>query len=121
MDCTKSSMMPVRYKKIGSGETYLLLEALFFTSTEPVDKIRKENRQERHEAWEGYQQTSTSGYPSRSLVTAETVKVWTWSGGEGGFSDEERRAGGWPGFRKGVIPAGNGKQETPYGDESVRG
>ena len=48
MDCTKSSMMPVRYKKIGSGETYLLLEALFFTSTEPVDKIRKENRQERH-------------------------------------------------------------------------
>ena len=43
--------------------------------------------------------------------------------GEGmdGFSNEERRAGGWPGFRKGVVPAGNGKQETPYGDESVRG
>ena len=39
----------------------------------------------------------------------------------GGFSNEERRAGGWPGFRKGVVPAGNGKQETPYGDESVRG
>ena len=55
------------------------------------------------------------------LVTAETVKVWTWSGGAGGFSNEERRAGGWPGFRKGVVPAGNGKQETPYGDESVRG
>lgn len=33
-------MMPVRYKKIG-GETYLLLEALFFTSAEPVDKKRK--------------------------------------------------------------------------------
>ncbi len=39
----------------------------------------------------------------------------------GGFSNEERRAGGWPGFRKGVVPAGNGKQETPYGDESVKG
>ena len=113
-------MVPVGYKKIGSGETYLLLEALFFTLAEPVDKTRKENRQERHEAWEGHQQAPTSGYPSRSLVTAETVKVWTWSGGAGGFSDEERRAGGWPGFRKGVIPAGNGKQETPYGDESVR-
>ena len=41
MDCIKRSMMPVRYKKIGSGETYLLLEALFFTSPEPVDKKRK--------------------------------------------------------------------------------
>ena len=87
-------MMPVRYKKIGSGETYLLLEALFFTSTEPVDKIRKENRQERHEAWEGYQQASTSGYPSRSLVTAETVKVWIWSGGGG--------------MKKGGLEAGRG-------------
>ncbi|WP_418716935.1 hypothetical protein, partial [Bilophila wadsworthia] len=120
MDCIKRSMMPVRYKKIGSGETYLLLEALFFTSAEPVDKNEK-NRQRRHEAWEGHQQAPASGCPSRSLVTAETVKVWTWSGGAGGFSNEERRAGGWPGFRKGVVPAGNGKQETPYGDESVRG
>ena len=120
MDCIKRSMMPVRYKKIGSGETYLLLETLFFTSAEPVDKKRKKQAG-RHEAWEGHQQASASGYPSRSLVTAETVKVWTWSGGAGGFSDEERRAGGWPGFRKGVIPAGNGKQETPYGDESVKG
>jgi hypothetical protein len=41
MDCIKRSMMPVRYKKIGSGETYLLLETLFFTSAEPVDKKRK--------------------------------------------------------------------------------
>ena len=53
-----------------------------------------------HEAWEGHQQAPASGYPSRSLVTAETVKVWTWSGGAGGFSDEERRAGGWPGSGK---------------------
>ena len=48
MDCIKRSMMPVRYKKIGSGETYLLLEALFFTSAEPVDKKRKKQA---GEAW----------------------------------------------------------------------
>ena len=46
MDCIKRSMMPVRYKKIGSGETYLLLEALFFTSPEPVDKKRKKQAEE---------------------------------------------------------------------------
>ena len=48
MDCIKRSMMPVRYKKIGSGETYLLLETLFFTSAEPVDKKRKKQARE---AW----------------------------------------------------------------------
>ena len=46
MDCIKRSMMPVRYKKIGSGETYLLLETLFFTSAEPVDKKRKKQARE---------------------------------------------------------------------------
>ena len=46
MDCIKRSMMPVRYKKIGSGETYLLLETLFFTSAEPVDKKRKKQAEE---------------------------------------------------------------------------
>ena len=62
MDCIKRSMMPVRYKKIGSGETYLLLETLFFTSAEPVDKNEK-NRQGRHEAWEGHQQAPQVDIP----------------------------------------------------------
>lgn len=120
MDCIKRSKRPVRYKKSGQEKHICFLKPFFSHRLNPLIRNEK-NRQGRHEAWEGHQQAPASGCPSRSLVTAETVKVWTWSGGAGGFSDEERRAGGWPGFRKGVVPAGNGKQETPYGDESVRG
>ena len=119
MDCIKRSKRPVRYKKSGQEKHICFLKPFFHTA-EPVDKKGKTGRggMSMGGASTGPPQMEC---PPRSLVTAETVKVWTWSGGAGGFSDEERRAGGWPGFRKGVVPAGNGKQETPYGDESVRG